>query len=92
MMISPEGYVDNFKDSSYEELIAERDRLIKSIKEYEEKEGERSGSEWDIKPSPDVIYQWDLECLADLCLLICEKYRTEYVWGDENLDEEEERT
>lgn len=32
MMISPDGYIMHLKDSDYNELIKERDRLIKSIR------------------------------------------------------------
>lgn len=50
MMISPEAYIDRFKGAEYLDLITERDRLIRFIKEYEEKDiaGDRSGKEWGI--------------------------------------------
>ena len=37
MIISPEAYIDRFKGTEYLDLITERDRLIRFIKEYEEK-------------------------------------------------------
>ena len=87
MMISPDGYIMHLKDSDYNELIRERDELIKSIREFEEseKKGDRSGEEWHICPSPEVRYQCNLEYLAKLCKLMNEKYNTEYVWGEKSL-------
>ena len=37
MMIGPETYVELLKDAEYSELIKERDELIQSIKDFEEK-------------------------------------------------------
>ena len=87
MMISPDSYIMRFKDSDYNELIKERDRLIEWIREYEEneKKGDRSGEEWKICPSPDVRYQCNLEYLAKLCNLMQARYNTEYVWGGKSL-------
>ena len=87
MMISPNNYISEYTDSDYHELMDERDRLIKSIKGFEEKEknGDRSGDEWNWDPSPEVVYQCNLEYLARLCSFMHEKYNTEYVWGDKKL-------
>lgn len=59
MMISPESYKKQFEDATYEELIEERDGLIRFLQEYEklEKSGDRTGPEWNIHPQPDVRYQ-----------------------------------
>lgn len=90
MMISPEAYIDRFKGAEYLDLITERDRLIRFIKEYEEKDiaGDRSGKEWDIHPQPDVRYQDYLEYLSRLCVLMSEKYNEDYVWGDRTLHDD----
>ncbi len=32
------------------------------------------------------MYQCDLECLVQLCLLMNEKYNREYIWGDKRFD------
>ena len=87
MMISPEIYVEDLKDKSYKQLIEERDELIRKIQEYERKEliGDRSGKEWGICPSPDVVYQFDLESLSELCQYMQELYNEEYVHGDKTL-------
>ncbi len=90
MMISPEAYIDRFKGAEYLDLISERDRLIRFIKEYEEKDiaGDRSGKEWGIYPQPDVRYQVYLEYLSRLCMLMMEKYNEDYVWGGRTLQED----
>ena len=86
MMMSPEGYAERYKGAEYHEMIKERDRLIDSIRQFEQKqrEGDRSGEEWMIEPSPEVVYQCNLEYLAELCKMIQEKYNRVYVWGTEN--------
>lgn len=90
MMISPGGYIEDFKDADYNTLIKERDELIAYIVEYEKKEkaGDRSGDEWMINSSPDVCYQVHLEYLAEMCKLMHQKYNEDYVWGDKSLSDE----
>ena len=90
MMISPASYIDNLQGAGYLELIEERDRLLRFIKEYEEKDiaGDRSGDEWGIHPQPDVRYQVYLEYLSELCSLMQEKYNHDYVWGDRTLHDD----
>ena len=94
MMISPKVYVNDFKTMDYHELIKERDRLIRSIRSFEKKEcaGDRTGPEWHIQPSPEVVYQCDLEYLAELCQLMRDRYNEEYVWGDKELSTAAKRT
>lgn len=90
MMISPASYIEHLQDAGYLELIEERDRLLRFIKEYEEKDiaGDRSGDEWGVHPQPDVRYQVYLEYLSELCSLMQEKYNHDYVWGDCTLHED----
>lgn len=87
MMISPESYMDSIKEASYEELIEERDGLIRFLKEYEEHEkfGDRTGPEWMIHPQPDVRYQVYMDYLAELIPYMRDKYNQEYVWGEKSL-------
>ena len=95
MMICPEYYAKQWGNTSYPELIRERDDLIGYLREFEEKEtaGDRSDLEWRYSPSPDVRYQMQLEYLAELCRLMKEKYNEEYVWGKRTLkqDADEEK-
>ena len=90
MIISPEAYIDRFKGTEYLDLITERDRLIRFITEYEEKDiaGDRSGKGWGIHPQPNVRYQVYLEYLSRLCVLMSEKYNKDYVWGDRTLHDD----
>ena len=84
MMISPQAYVDEFKNEPFEKLIKERERLYKDIEKIEKDafDSERKSDAWNICPGPDVQYQMHLEYLAELCNFIAEKYRTEVVWGE----------
>ena len=52
MMISPGAYLKQMKDATYEQLIKERDGLIRYARRYEktEKAGVRSGDELDDMP------------------------------------------
>ena len=70
-MISPEAFVDEYRDMPYEELLPVRDELIEDIKDFEVHGGGDTG----MHPSPDVIYQVNLEYLGKLCALIADKYR-----------------
>ena len=84
MMVSPQSYVDEFRHESFDKLIAERERLYKELKEIEKDvfDSERKSDAWRINPSPDVLYQMQLEYMAALCQFIAEKYQTEVVWGE----------
>ena len=82
MMISPENYVEQFSKASYQEMIKERDNLFGYIKKLEtmKKPGTDFNGEDMIDPQPDVIYQMNMEYLAELLLIMCKKYNEEYVW------------
>ena len=77
MLISPQAYIEKYKDLKYEELLPVRDKLIRDIRRYE-KQDNKTGLTAD---SSEVIYQHKLKCLAKLCQLIAEKYNEEIVWG-----------
>lgn len=72
MMISPEAYIKELEDKSYEELLAEKARLNAKIEEFENHDN--SSPTIVISPSPEVRYQCNLEYLAALCNLITKKY------------------
>ena len=84
MMISPGSYSDEHKNDTFNQLMEERDSLYKEIKELEKivYNDDRGQSEWKMQPGPDVIYQMDLEYLAEICNLLQEKYNSEIIWGD----------
>ena len=81
MMISPDGFIMQNKDKSYEELLPIRDELIKAIQSFE---NHRHDQKSDIRmhPSPEVVYQCNLMYLGRLCELIADKYNREIVWGE----------
>jgi len=84
MMISPNGFVEELKDKPYKELLKERDKLIRQIRAFEKDKVPES--EYSICPSPEVVYQMNLQYLGELCNLIAEKYNKEYVWKDWNIE------
>lgn len=81
MMISPEVFIKEYEEKSYKELLAVRDGLLESIKAFEERGADAKES--GICPSPEVVYQCNLEYLGKLCELISQKYNEEFVWNNE---------
>lgn len=77
MMISPEGFISEYEDKAYRELLSVRDKLIRKLRSFEKNKNDPG--EVYIDPAPEVIYQCDLEYLAMLCKLIAEKYNQEFV-------------
>ena len=80
MMISPETFVEQYRDSTYEELLEVRQQLLEGIYYYEEGTDENDKM---ILPSPETRYLLNLEYLGKLCELIVQKYREKYVTLDE---------
>ncbi|MBR3564142.1 MAG: hypothetical protein IKN92_05065 [Clostridia bacterium] len=82
MMISPESFIEfECKGKSYKELLKIRDELLESVYDFEK--GRISSEEKMIMPSPEVVYQMNLEYLGELCKLISETYNKEVVWQGE---------
>ena len=78
MMISPEGYVNDLKNETYEKVLKERDKIIREIRYFEKHREEIMNSEEIyITPSPEVVYQWNLKCLSLLCTLLIDKLNEE---------------
>lgn len=77
MMICPETFVDEYKDYSYEQLIGVRNDLIKSILDHEDevKCGNMDTEAELMCPSPDVMYQMDIEYLIKLLEVMKDKYK-----------------
>ena len=80
MMISPETYIDELKNKTYKELLKEKDKLLKEISDFEN--NKIADEEYNINPSPDVIYQCNLLYLSRLCELIADKFNKEYEWNN----------
>lgn len=74
MMISSENFSEDLQDESYEALIKERDSLIREIRHFEKNRDKILGKEIVICPSPEVVYQMNLQYLAVVCNLISSKY------------------
>ena len=92
MMISPEAYIEEFKNATYTELINERKRLIKYIAAYEKNEmsDKRTDKKRQVCPSPEVKYQCYLEYLAFLCKHMQRKYNEGHIWSEKELSKEKE--
>lgn len=80
MMISPESYIDELKNKTYKELIEGKNKLLKEISDFEN--NKIADEEYNINPSPDVIYQCNLLYLSKLCELIADKFNKEYEWNN----------
>ena len=80
MMISPMCYIEDHKNDSIEQLIAERKSLTKEIEKLEKIvfSKDKSGDEWRYNPGPDVEYQVNLKYLSELCNYISKRYNQEY--------------
>ncbi len=76
-MISPEMFAEQHKDKTYAELIEVRDELIDDIKEFETTPSNAESDFVIICPSPEVVYQMNLEYLSKICMLIAQKIREE---------------
>lgn len=90
MMMSPETFISTLENSSYEEMISERDELIESIKWFEKTYAEKEGNLGpQLYPSQESVYQMNLEYLSRLCILIEEKFQKDFLKREEE-DEEED--
>lgn len=76
MMTSPEMFAEIWKDKSYADLVKEKNSLIEEITRFEN--GDIHQGEIIIHPTPDVVYQCNLEYLSELCKLIVDKYQDEF--------------
>ena len=75
MMISPELYIEQYKNLTYKELLVVRDELIDDIHKFEN--GDIPKEAKMIMPSPDTVYHCNLEYLSEVCALIVEKHQEE---------------
>ena len=83
MMVSPEGFVTEYKGKSYEELIVVRDDIIEKIKAFEE--GTIPKEEYHMNPSQSIQYSYNLQYLAGVCKLLQEAFEKETVEDDEEI-------
>lgn len=80
-MLSPSAFIEfKCKGKSYKELLKMRDEFLEEIYAFEN--GNIAPEAKMINPSPEVIYQMNLEYLGELCKLISDTYNSEVVWKD----------
>lgn len=72
-MIDPQSFREAFENATLEEIIKERDKLIREIRRYEK--GKIPFDELCRDPSPEVVYMMNNLYLAELCHLIHEKHQ-----------------
>ena len=82
MMISPPVFLDEHRNDPYEKLLRVRDALIREIRAFERKK--TPADQWMICPSPEVVYQMNLQYLSVLCNYIVERYNSEFVNRDDD--------
>ena len=68
MLLSPEAYIQQYANYSYEDLLVVRDELIDDIKAYEN--GNIHPKAYSAQPGPEDIYQRNLEYLVEISRLI----------------------
>ena len=75
MMIHPKTFRESLENATLEEIIKERDNLIREIRRYEK--GKIPIEDYCMCPSPETVYRMNNLYLAELCYLINEKSREE---------------
>ncbi|MBR3362040.1 MAG: hypothetical protein IKG39_11935 [Lachnospiraceae bacterium] len=97
MMMSPQTFVNQYKEMSYKELLLVRDEMLEEIRAFEAEP--YNPAEDLIDPPADFVYLCNLDYLGKLLELISEKYRQEFIRNedddyeddeDEDLEKEEE--
>lgn len=73
-MISPESYMETIKNLTLEQLVKERNKLIRELHRFE-KRSDDENLEIFIHPSPEVVYQCNNEYLIKVTELINIKFR-----------------
>jgi len=84
MMMAPEQYTEQFKNASYQEILKVKNELVSDISKFEH-DYDREDSDWNICPTPDVRYQWNLETLGMIAPLLSKAFNREYEWGEKGI-------
>ena len=78
MMPDPQSYVESVKDYPYQDLIKEKDELVRDIRKLE-RQLFNNQDQIEIRyPSPDVEYQVYLEYLSELTAYMSKRYNEEF--------------
>ena len=80
MMQDQQSYVESIKDYPYQDLIKEKDELVRDIRKLERQLFNNQYKEQiEIRyPSPDVEYQVYLEYLSELTAYMSKSYNEEF--------------
>ena len=70
-MIDLASFREAFKKATINEIIKERDKIIREIRRYEK--GKIPEDDYMMDPSPETVYMMNNLYLAELCNLIYEK-------------------
>ena len=79
-MMDPKQYVEQFKNASYQEILKVKNELVSDITKFEG-DYDMEDPDWEVKPGPDVHYQWNLETLGLIAPMLSEVFNREYEWG-----------
>lgn len=86
MMMSPEGFLAEYENATYFDLLKLKNELVQRISEFENDYNQEK-LEWGRHPKPDVHYQWNLEVLSKLTLMLQEAFNSEYEMGEKTISE-----
>ena len=86
MMIDPKQYVEQFKNASYQEILKVKNELVSDITKFEH-DYDMEDPDWEVKPGPDVHYQWSLKALGLIAPLLSNAFNREYEWGEKDMEE-----
>lgn len=77
MLSSPDLFVEEHKNDSYEELVKLKNELIGKINDFERKHS--SSENILMSPSPETFYRWNLAVLEKIIPLLDEAFERDYV-------------
>lgn len=84
--MSPEGFLAEYENASCLELLKLKNELVQSISEFE-KDYEMKNPDWNMNPSPDVRYQWNLEVLSSVASMLHEAFNRDYEMGEKSISD-----
>ena len=86
MMIDLKQYVEQFKNASYQEILKVKNELVSDITKFEH-DYDMEDPDWEVKPGPDVHYQWSLKALGLIAPLLSNAFNREYELGEKDMEE-----
>ncbi len=84
MMISPETFVEEYAHAGYQELLKLKNDLVQHIVDFES-DYDMKDPGWNMDPSPDVHYQWNLAALSKVADMLQKAFNEEYEWGEKTI-------